>query len=424
MAAPETNVEAAFEQAREQYAEWGVDVDAALRRLSTRRDLAALLAGGRRGRIRGDRPGDRRRPGGHRQLSRPGPHAATSSARTSTAPSPSCPAITGLNLHASYAEAGAEKVERDALEPEHFRGWIDWAKSRRIGMDFNPTYFAHPLAADGYTLAHPDPGIRRFWIDHGIACRRIGAAIGTALGVPVHHQRLDSRRLQGAAHRPQGPAHPAGRVARRRLRRADRPEVQQGRRRGQALRHRLGELRRRLARVLLRLRRHAQEAPLPRRRPLSPDRGRLRQDLRGAPAPGRDPAARQPRRALGQRPRRDPLRRAGGDRAGAGPGRLPRPRAHRPRLLRRQHQPRRRLGHRRPRHAQGAARSPCSSRPSPSAASRPRATTPPGWPSSRSSRPCPSAPSGTITAAPTTSPPAATGWPRSRTYERSVLSHR
>ena len=51
-------------------------------------------------------------------------------------------------------------------------------------MDFNPTYFAHPLAADGYTLAHPDPGIRRFWIEHGIACRHIGAAIGAALGSP------------------------------------------------------------------------------------------------------------------------------------------------------------------------------------------------------------------------------------------------
>ena len=51
-------------------------------------------------------------------------------------------------------------------------------------MDFNPTYFAHPLAADGYTLAHADQGIRRFWIDHGIACRRIGAAIGKALGSP------------------------------------------------------------------------------------------------------------------------------------------------------------------------------------------------------------------------------------------------
>jgi L-rhamnose isomerase len=87
-----------------------------------------------------------------------------------------------INLHASYAETGGKPVDRDALEPRHFSRWIDWAKSRRAGIDFNPTYFAHPLAADGYTLAHRDPAIRRFWIDHGIVCRRIGAAAGAALG--------------------------------------------------------------------------------------------------------------------------------------------------------------------------------------------------------------------------------------------------
>ena len=89
-----------------------------------------------------------------------------------------------LNLHASYAETGGRKVERNALKPEHFAGWIDWARSEKIGMDFNPTYFAHPLAADGYTLAHADQSVRKFWIDHGIACRHIGAAIGKALGSP------------------------------------------------------------------------------------------------------------------------------------------------------------------------------------------------------------------------------------------------
>ena len=87
-----------------------------------------------------------------------------------------------LNLHASYAETGEQKVERDELRPEHFRNWIDWAKDRHLGMDFNPTFFSHPKAADGYTLSHPDEGIRQFWVHHGIACRRIGAAIGGALG--------------------------------------------------------------------------------------------------------------------------------------------------------------------------------------------------------------------------------------------------
>jgi L-rhamnose isomerase len=89
-----------------------------------------------------------------------------------------------LNLHASYAETGGRRVERDELGPEHFRGWIDWATSRRMGMDFNPTFFSHPRAADGWTLSHRDEGVRRFWVDHGIACRRIGAAIGEALGSP------------------------------------------------------------------------------------------------------------------------------------------------------------------------------------------------------------------------------------------------
>ena len=89
-----------------------------------------------------------------------------------------------MNLHASYAETGGRKIERDALEPEHFQHWIDWAKSRPSAWTSIPTYFAHPLAADGYTLAHADGRIRGFWIDHGIACRRIGAAIGKALGSP------------------------------------------------------------------------------------------------------------------------------------------------------------------------------------------------------------------------------------------------
>jgi L-rhamnose isomerase len=87
-----------------------------------------------------------------------------------------------LNLHASYAETGGQRVERDQLQPEHFSRWIDWARERQIGVDFNPTFFAHPKAADGLTLAHRDEGIRRFWIDHGIACRRIGEAFGRALG--------------------------------------------------------------------------------------------------------------------------------------------------------------------------------------------------------------------------------------------------
>jgi L-rhamnose isomerase len=87
-----------------------------------------------------------------------------------------------FNLHASYAETGGKSVDRNALEPAHFAAWIDWAKANGLGLDFNPTYFAHPKASSGLTLSHPDPGIRSFWVDHGIASRHIGAAMGRALG--------------------------------------------------------------------------------------------------------------------------------------------------------------------------------------------------------------------------------------------------
>ncbi len=87
-----------------------------------------------------------------------------------------------LNLHASYAETGGKRVERNELEPKHFRSWIDWARTRGMGLDFNPTFFAHPLASSGFTLAHPDKSIRNFWVEHGIVSRRIGAAMGKALG--------------------------------------------------------------------------------------------------------------------------------------------------------------------------------------------------------------------------------------------------
>jgi L-rhamnose isomerase len=90
-----------------------------------------------------------------------------------------------LNLHAIYAETGGKPVDRNELGPEHFETWIDWAKARSLGLDFNPTFFAHEKAADGFTLSHRDPAIRRFWIEHGIACRTIGCAMGRALGTPA-----------------------------------------------------------------------------------------------------------------------------------------------------------------------------------------------------------------------------------------------
>ncbi|HZB95903.1 MAG TPA: L-rhamnose isomerase [Herpetosiphonaceae bacterium] len=89
-----------------------------------------------------------------------------------------------LNLHAIYAETGGARVERNELQPEHFTTWVDWAKANGHGMDFNPTCFSHPLSESGFTLASYDPHIRQFWIEHCIACRRIGEYFGRELQTP------------------------------------------------------------------------------------------------------------------------------------------------------------------------------------------------------------------------------------------------
>jgi len=177
------HVERSFALAQERYAEQGVNVGRALKRLAAIpislqcwqgddvggfENQGGELGGGLA--VTGNYPGKARTPDELREdvekvLSLvPGRHR--------------------FNLHGSYAETGGRRVDRNELEPRHFRGWIDWARSNRLGLDFNPTFFAHPKAADGFTLAHADAGIRRFWVEHGIACRKIGAAIGRALGTP------------------------------------------------------------------------------------------------------------------------------------------------------------------------------------------------------------------------------------------------
>lgn len=89
-----------------------------------------------------------------------------------------------INLHASYAifEPG-EEVDRDKLEPKHFTKWVEFAKERGLGIDFNPTYFSHPKA-DGLTLSSEDESIRTFWINHGKACLRISEYFAKELNKP------------------------------------------------------------------------------------------------------------------------------------------------------------------------------------------------------------------------------------------------
>lgn len=176
---------AAFAAARETYAALGVDVEAALATLA--RTPVSLHC------WQGDDVGGFERTGATLEGAGiqatgnyPGKARSLEELRSDLdAALEMIPGRHRVNLHAMYGEFGGCKVERDAIGVEHFRSWIDWAKARGLGLDFNPTCFAHPLAADGFTLAHRDPAIRRFWVAHAAACRRIGAAMGRAVGSPT-----------------------------------------------------------------------------------------------------------------------------------------------------------------------------------------------------------------------------------------------
>ncbi len=92
-----------------------------------------------------------------------------------------------LNLHAIYGEFGGKAVDRDQIEVKHFQGWIDWAKKRKMGLDFNCTCFSHPLADDGFTLSSKNEKIRKFWVEHTKRCRAIAAEMGKQLGTASVH---------------------------------------------------------------------------------------------------------------------------------------------------------------------------------------------------------------------------------------------
>ena len=179
----ESQVQTAYKIAKERYAVLGVDTEAALARLELIplslhcwqgddvggfENSAGELTGGIA--VTGNYPGKARNADELRRdldlayRLMPGKHR--------------------LNLHAIFLESD-RKVERNQIEPAHFSAWVDWAKANGHGLDFNPTCFSHPLAADGFTLSHQDPAIRRFWVEHCIACRRIGAYFGQQLGTPA-----------------------------------------------------------------------------------------------------------------------------------------------------------------------------------------------------------------------------------------------
>ncbi len=87
-----------------------------------------------------------------------------------------------FSLHAIYLDCDGKKVDRCEIEPRHFETWVSWAKERGYGLDFNPTYFSHPLSASGFTLSSQDESVRSFWVQHGIASRRISEYFGRELG--------------------------------------------------------------------------------------------------------------------------------------------------------------------------------------------------------------------------------------------------
>ncbi|MCR5838343.1 MAG: L-rhamnose isomerase [Kiritimatiellae bacterium] len=89
-----------------------------------------------------------------------------------------------VNLHACYGIHEGKVIDRDKLSEKNFAPWVKWAKKTGVKLDFNPTFFSHPKAADGLTLSNPDPKIRNFWIKHGIQCLKIGEYFAKELKSP------------------------------------------------------------------------------------------------------------------------------------------------------------------------------------------------------------------------------------------------
>jgi L-rhamnose isomerase len=174
-----------YSSAREIYLAYGVDTEAVLRTLQTIPLSLHCWQGDDVGGF--ERPDAKLSGGGIQSTGNyPGKARTLSELRQDLDKAFSLiPGTRRLNLHACYADLEGKKVERNVLAPAHFESWIAWAQKRKLGLDFNPTFFSHPLADDGWTLSHPDSGIRQFWVEHGIACRKIGAEMGRRLGSPT-----------------------------------------------------------------------------------------------------------------------------------------------------------------------------------------------------------------------------------------------
>ena len=182
-----TAVEKAYASARDRYAERGVDAEKALARLQA---ISLSLhcwqgddVGGFEKRAEGLAGSGLQVTGGA-----PGKARDVDELRADMAQAFALiPGRHRINLHAMYGEFGGKAVDRDAMEPGHFRGWEEWARRLGLKIDFNATLFAHPKAASGYTLSSRENGIRKFWVDHVKCCRKIAASIGREQKTPCLH---------------------------------------------------------------------------------------------------------------------------------------------------------------------------------------------------------------------------------------------
>lgn len=181
------DIEKAYKLAKEQYAELGVDTDKAIKELN---NIKISLHCWQTDDVGGfEKPGAELGGGGI-QVTGNFPGKATTIEQMRNDLDKVMSLIPGeqrLNLHAIYGEFGGKFVDRDKIEVKHFKGWINWAKKRKIGMDFNCTCFSHPYANDGFTLSSKNEKYRKFWVEHTKRCRAIAAEMGKQLGTPSVH---------------------------------------------------------------------------------------------------------------------------------------------------------------------------------------------------------------------------------------------
>ena len=181
------SIEQAYNAAKERYAGMGVDTDKAIEKLSK---VSVSLHCWQGDDVGGFETPESTLSGGGIQVTGNYPGKARNVSELRADLEKAFSVIPGnhrLNLHAIYGEFGGKLVDRDQILPEHFAGWVDWARTNNLKLDFNATLFSHPKAADGYTLSHQDPAIRQFWVEHVKRAREISAFMGEKLGSSCVH---------------------------------------------------------------------------------------------------------------------------------------------------------------------------------------------------------------------------------------------